>query len=209
MTTTVFAGGAAAGDVYSTDVTYSTARSGSSLVARPAAGNAVVGQITGYSVYEGFLEFDTSSIPDTDVVLSVTLEVYLVSDGSTADFEIQARLHDWGSAITTADWVAGASLSGKTLLATLNTNGIGAPDSLKALASDAAFKDNINKTGVTRIILCSKEQVDNSAPTGNEYVILGAASNAPQLTVVHSGITGPLVGGRLVGRGGLAGRLVV
>ncbi len=186
MTTSTFTVGGTVADIYSSNATYATARAGSSLTARSSS--AVVGQTTGYGVYETFISFDTSSIPDTDDIISVTLELYLSTDASAADFVVQARLHDWGASVTTADWVAGADLSGKTLLATLDSNGIGATGSLKAFTSDAAFKSNINKTGVTYIILCSKEQVDNSAPTGNEYLSFASAADLlyQKLTVVHA-----------------------
>lgn len=212
MTTTVFQGVTADADIKSENVTYATARSGSSLAVQDSSSwSLIVGQATGYAIYESFLGFDTSSIPDTDEIISVSLELYLKIDASTTNFVVQARLHDWGAAVTTADWVAGADLSSKTLLATLDTNGIGATGAYKAFTSDAAFKSNINKTGVTRILLCSKEQTDNSAPTGDEYVTFEVADQAdyPKLTVVHSGLIGPLVGGRLVGHGGLAGGRLV
>lgn len=185
MTTTVFAGAANAAIVYSTDVTYATARAGSSLAA--LANAATVGQQTGYTVYQVFIKFDTSSIPDGDEITSATLELYLGTDGSATDFVVQARLHDWGASVTTADWVAGADLSGKTLLATLDSNGIGATGALKAFTSDAAFKSNISKTGITYILLCSKEQVDDSAPTANEFLTFDYQSAVAyqKLTVVH------------------------
>lgn len=189
MTTTVFQGVMADADIISSHATYATARAGSSLTVQDSsAWELIVGQSTGYNIWESFLGFDTSSIPDTDEIISVSLELNLQTDVSTVDFIVQARLHDWGTAVTTADWVAGADLSGKTLLATLNTNGIGATGAYKAFTSDAAFKSNINKTGVTRILLCSKEQTDNSAPTGNEYVSFEIADQAdyPKLTVVHA-----------------------
>ncbi len=189
MTTTVFQGIAADGTIESSNATYSTARAGSSLsVQNSTVNNLVVGQATGYGIDQAFIGFDTSSIPDTDEIISVSLELYLKVDGSTTDFVVEARLHDWGGTLTTADWVAGADLSGKTKLATLASSGIGATSAYKAFTSETAFKANVSKTGTTYIVLCSKEQTDNSAPTANEYLSFENADQAeyPKLTVVHA-----------------------
>ena len=220
VTTATFYASTADGYLSSRDDDYSLARAGTgaSLASSPTASEGYVGQAADgapgflYQCTEGFLSFDTSSIPDDAAILSVTLSLYGDTDSSTTDFTINARAHDWGAGITTADWVAGASLSAKTLLATFATSGWSVAG-YNDFTSEAAFLTAINKTGTTYIILSSSRHEGNNTPSGDEYVQWETANNTgtskdPKLTVVYSEAAGPLVGGRLVGGGVLTGRLV-
>lgn len=215
MTTATIYAGAADGVVQSDHTTvYSTARSGNNLNAGSGAAYGSVGQYgtIPYICYEMFLSFDTSSIPDGATISAVTLSLYGKADASDTDFTINARAYDWGASLTTADWIAGASLSGNTLLATFATSGFSAAG-YNDFTSESAFLTAINKTGTTYIVLSSSRHEGANAPSGNEYVSTYLADEAgttkdPKLTVVYSEVTGPLVGGRLVGGGALAGRLV-
>jgi hypothetical protein len=76
-----------------------------------------------YTIYEGFYQFDTSGIGDTDTIDSAVFSLHGHTDNSVTDFTINCRLKDWGTGLTTADWVAGADLSALTLLATFATSG--------------------------------------------------------------------------------------
>lgn len=187
---------ASTADAYfqSSSTTYATARAGtgtliagSDLSSIGRAGQTLSG--ADYFCYESLVSFDTSSIDDAAVITDVALALSGSSDQSATDFVIQARLHDWGASVTTADWVAGADLSSKTLLATWNTSGYSAD--YNTFTSETAFISNVSLTGTTYILLCSKEQTDNSAPTGNEYVDFNSANTSgtsqdPKLTVTYS-----------------------
>ena len=112
---------------------------------------------------EGFMSFDTSVIVGT--IQSATLYGGLLTEFSPTDYLVEARLHDWGTTLTTADWVGGADLSSKTLVATLDTNGIGDGYKYKLFVeSGSALRDNLNRSGTTRIMLSSERMRLNLDP---------------------------------------------
>jgi len=176
------------GTVWSYDATYATAREGASQTAGPSIS---VGQDNQFLIYEGFLDLDTSVV-GTDDVSAATLSLWLISDFSTTDFTVQARLYDWGAgAVASGDWVAGSALAGYTLLATRASSGIGATGAYKEFTSEAAFPANINKTGETRLILHSDRHSGANQPTNDEYMTFQDADYAgttrdPKLVVVHA-----------------------
>jgi len=142
-----------------------------------------------YWVYEGFISFDTSAI-GAGTVTSATLSLCPYQDQSVTDYTLYARARDWGASLTTADWVAGASLSGLTLLASVSTVGISV-GSYAALSSESAFASNINTSGSTRIILTSsRHEAGNLPPTGLEYVAWysaeASAAYRPKLVVEYT-----------------------
>jgi len=201
------AGGPASAD-------YSAARSGTSSLAAYTTDTGIsVGQVhtdaswwdddlgeTFYSeqfwVYESFLSFDTSALTSGATVSAAVLRVTSSGDVSTTDFDIQARLRDWGTSLTTADWVAGADLSGLTLLGSYATSS-GFTANTGYDLSDTAMAANVNKTGTTRMLLCSSRTVGNTAPTGDEFVSTYSSdytgtTRDPVLTVTYAaGATGP------------------
>lgn len=198
MTDSTFYSSTADGQIESFNATYSTARSGGTLTANTAGGSANVGQVAGYACYEAFLSFDTSAIPDGDIITAVTLSLDGTGaiDGSDTDFTINARVYDWGASLTTADWIAGASLSGNTLVASRSTSGWNA-SGYNAFTSEAAFLTAINKTGVTYLVLSSSRHEAGTTPTGNEYVGVATADTTgtthdPKLVVTHLSPTGTI-----------------
>lgn len=179
------------GSINSSNATYSTARSGGTFDVRTANTSDIVGQYTGYNISEIFWGFDTSSIGSSATVSSAALSGYLVADASTTDFTVNARLYDWGATVTSADWIAGASLSGNTLLAHLATTALGAGTGVTYDFVDDAFAANVNKTAFTRLVLASSRQEGNNTPTGNEYIQLGMGDQTgtnfdPKLVVTYA-----------------------
>lgn len=194
MSTLTVYGIAGDGWVRSNDATYATARSGSSLIAITAdANNLEIGQDGGggYYLYESFIGFDTSALGSSATVSAAVLSLWLLIDNSTVDWTVQARLQSWSAGgLTTADWVAGASLT-QTLLATLATSGIGATGAYKDFTSDAAFPGNVNKTGNTEMILCASDMVTGTPPAEFRDVIFDDADTAgttsdPKLTITYT-----------------------
>ena len=203
MTTTVVYSDTSDGFIYNEDeVSYANARAGggtwSSLFEYTSGSDLLAGQYFGdpfsggsnvYGVNETFLAFDTHDV-GTDTVSAAVLRVTSNADASDTDFTIQARLHDWGATLTTADWVAGADLSGLTLLAHYATSS-GFTSGTGYDLVDDALPANVNKTGSTRLLLCSSRTTNSNEPTGNEYVWIRAADYAgttsdPKLTVTHA-----------------------
>lgn len=202
MTVTTVFSGTSDGfiDSSSTFANYALARAGTgSLAADTASTTFKVGQsrLNGSDTsncWEGFISFDTSAITDSDTVSVVTLDLWLVTDVSTTDFTIEARERDWGATLTTADYVAGASLSGLTLMASISTSGIGATGAYKTLTSQAAFLTATNlKTGTVYLLVDDSLEVAGTAPSSgvNENVLFSSADNAgttqdPKLTITHA-----------------------
>jgi hypothetical protein len=195
---TVFAG-SADGSLYSTSTTYSTARSGTALLSDNSSNELSVGQYffsPDYGCYETFLSFDTSAIGGG--VTAVELALRLTVDQSDTDFTIEARESAWtAGGLTTADWVAGASLGGLTLLASLNSSGIGATGSYKTFTSQAAFLTATGMgTGTVAMLLCSSRHRGNNTPSGFEDVTFNSADASgttqdPKLTITHASLAPP------------------
>ena len=149
-----------------------------------------------YYCYEAFLDFDTSSIPDSDVIDSAVLSLYDYYGGYLGThFTVQARAFDWGGQpIEKADYRSGdpadsGSLDEYTLLATYNTtSGWGAGVQYRVFTSESAFVSNINKTGATRIVLNSSRHLAGNTPTGNERIVAygdETAGRYPRLVIEH------------------------
>ncbi|MGH2710168.1 MAG: hypothetical protein ACRDH9_03060 [Actinomycetota bacterium] len=187
-TTTTFFASSVGGYVSSTDAVYATARTSGTLAADDGL-IVRIGQTTGYVCNEGFVKFNTSSIPDDDAISSATLSLDGVSDDSTTDFIAEARLQDWGTGLQTSDWVSGADLS-MTLLATWDSAGYVAGYN-DFTENGSNLRDSISKTGDTRILINSDRHRLGTAPTTSEVVEFNSADAAgttedPRLVVNHS-----------------------
>lgn len=191
-TLSVFAG-TTDGQVTSNSAVYATARSGAGLGADTAGTTILIGQrldVT-YQCCEGFFAFDTSTIPDAATIDSVTLSLFGQADNSVTDFTLQARASDWGTGLTTADWVAGASLGALTLLGSLSTVGFSTAAYNDFTENGSNFRNAISKTGETRILVNGSTHEAGSTPTGYERVTVHSAdasgtTNDPKLVVNYS-----------------------
>lgn len=167
------------GYVSSESATYANARSGGGdafLTAETAGADLYVGQVAGfYTVYESFISFDTSTVVGT--VSASTLSMYLNTDASSTDFTITAAVRDWGAGLTTADWVAGASLSGLTAVGTLATSGISSA-ARNDFTSNGNFPGAISVGGTTRLLVFSSRHSGNNQPSGDEYVAFASADTS-------------------------------
>jgi hypothetical protein len=143
---------------------YANARAGSGTKTLDTSNTGFAGQYyinPNYYCVQSFLSFDTSSVVGT--IVSASLEIYIESVTQNEAYDLQARLYNFGTSVTTADFVAGSSLSSQTLLADKD------PASLSNGAyyalDDVALAANINQSGSTRILFCSSDQVNNDAPS--------------------------------------------
>ena len=115
-------------------------------------------QLSGfYSCYEAFLAFDTSSIPDGDVITNVVLSIYGSADGSTTDFTVNAKFHTFTNPLTTSSFVKGSDMASDTLFATLSSSGYSTAG-YNAFTSTGGSLSGINKTGTTYVALYSNNQ---------------------------------------------------
>jgi hypothetical protein len=192
MSTLTVYSSTADGYIYSSNTSYSTARSTASLSDNSST-TVTCGQDYSspkYHCYESFFSFDTSSLGGAATVSSATLSLYGYSDQSNTDFTATAAIKDWGSSLDTSDWVAGANLSSLTTVATYNPASGWSTTGYNNFA-DVALPANINKTGTTYLILYSDRHAAGNTPTGYEYVNAYSAdqsgtSQDPKLVVEYS-----------------------
>lgn len=170
-TTTIFAS-ANSGGLLCQNGTYSVARSGAGTLSLTPANDARLGQRfafgTTYFCWQFGLEFDLTALAGATIT-AATLSIWLTADDSGTDFTVDARAVDYGPSYTTADFVAGASLSGNTLLATRATAGIGSDGAYKAF-TDVAMVSFLVPGSVNRMVLSSSRQAAGNTPTGSEYI---------------------------------------
>jgi hypothetical protein len=190
MTTLTVYSDASDGRIESSSTVYATARTGANFVISDSVSANSIGQTfetPTYYVREMFLNFDTSSIPDTDTIDSVVLSMYGFQDLSDTDFTMEAYLKDWGASLDTGDWVAGADLGAQTLLATLAVTVV-PTNAYTAFTSESGFVNYVNKTGLTRLMLSSSRTRAGTTPTGFEAVSwnMSESANKPKLVVNHS-----------------------
>lgn len=193
MPTYTIYSGSADGGLFSSGGTYAQNRAGTgggtSVLADATSTASYVGQDgnSGDAVYEAFLTFDTSTVVGT--IATATLSIYGVDNITTTDFTATAAVRDYGATLEAADWVAGASLSALTTVATFNTTGYAA--SYMAF-TDVAMPANVNQSGSTRLIIYSNRTSDNNDPTTDELFGFATSeetgtSQDPKLVVVTSG----------------------
>lgn len=205
MTTLTVYADASDGYLYSNGATYALTRSGAGVQVNTTLTTVPPGQSydsygAGWEVYEAFESFDTSSIGAGATVTSTVLTVTSDQTYSDTAFSFEARLKDWGATLDAADWVAGASLSGLTLLAHYALGG-GFVFGTAYNFIDDAFPANVNKTGSTRIIVCSSRTTSGTAPVGDpsyEYAFYRSAdytgtTSDPKLVVVYTASSGVTV----------------
>lgn len=175
------------------NATYTTARSGGGTFATDTTatyteiGQELAGGI--YYCYEAYWSFDTSSIPSNATIDSVTLEAYIegISTSSSTAGVPRVRVKDWGTTVTSSDWVAGASVSGQTLVAHFASMAtLSGQSGTYVTAVDDDLAANIVKAGTTKFMVTTDRFEAGTAPgVGGEYVSFGTAngSNPPKLTV--------------------------
>jgi hypothetical protein len=161
-------------DIVSSHATvYSTARAGSSLAVpadgTDAAGVALVGQSRSgggtYLCYEAMMDFDVSSFASNEKLASAHFRLSNVAASpSSPAWNLEVREHDWGAGVTTADWVAGASLGGKTLLAHVESvNNLSSSQYCRG--GSEALRDRVATGGTIKTVFNSSRHRNGNAPT--------------------------------------------
>lgn len=143
---------------------------------------------------ESFYQFDTSIIPDLDVVTAAVISIASRAFGRehTVAWDIEAWSYDFGGTVTTADWVPGGSFGAMTKLASLpESSWVEVDFAYNALTSTGSFPGAVNKAGYTRLLLCgSVLRTQTTNPTKPwltrviYYTMLGTgAAFSPKLVV--------------------------
>lgn len=183
------------GHVYGEDMTYATARS-TSVGTRDWAGYMYIGQTKAgpYGVYRGFLAFDTSGIPDDNVVTGVTMTLTPTDDYTTTDFDVVFTQCNWLSPISSnaeADFDAALAATAEANI-WRNTSGISVGTQYTSGALDTAW---VSKTGVTRYAVLSSRDIAGTTPTGQEQLGIACNEHAteayrPMLSVTYGAASG-------------------
>lgn len=193
--------GNTSGYIVSGDNTYSSARAGTGAVVVAYDNNSnlvVVGEHYRdtelyNSIYQAFLSYNTSSLGSSAQVTSVKEEVYLGIDETGTDFVEEVRTLDWGTTLTSADWIAGANLGNYTLL---SSKTVSPSYGYNEFSDSTNFRNAVNTTGYTRLFHSSKRQRDNAQPYLNVKelvhwyaVYYTGTTHDPKLTIEYSLIT--------------------
>jgi hypothetical protein len=141
-----------------------------------------------YIQYRTFLDFDTSAIPDTDIIQSATLRIYLLFDYSvSAEFLVKIYSGSYGSSLDTGDWALVTTYEG-VWLNTADGKPTGAWYDISVSLS------SINKTGDSQYRMTSSRDEASNTPTGAEWITTGGGnlpSISPHLIVEYTAASAP------------------
>lgn len=163
------------------DADYSTARNAidaDSVVASPTIGQKYDGN--DYTIYRSGFSFDTSGLDDACLIESAVLWFFtgtniglgatMAKSGMPTYPHIPAIVGDYNRTLYSGNGGTG-SVIGSSLIITLNYTGEGW----------------INKTGNTKFMIMSQNDIDGAAPTANEYASITAGGvSRPKLTIVYT-----------------------
>jgi len=190
VTTSTFFAATNDGELFSLSSVYVTMQAGAGFSTTTTATTHRGGQGKSGPNFQGFqffMDFDTSSIPDTDEISAVTLSLRGEVDQSATDFVSEVYVFDWDTTVTTADWRTPTQIGSLTRVATHNSSGFSG--AYLAFTSDAAFLTAINKTGSTRLMVTSDRFRASTEPTALEYIVWAsgnASTREPKLVVEHA-----------------------
>ena len=165
------------GQISSQSSTGSGAQAGGTYqVNNPITTTASFGQAySGYTVYEGYVDFPSPNIPANETITSATLTSSTNSNGAAAASVAELRLYDWGATLTGAsDWQTPSQLTALTpLVASVNfpANNVSGANLTWTVQSPTS----INKAAITRFIVASASTRSGTiltAATQNDFVQL-------------------------------------
>ena len=192
-----FAGTTADGSVSGGGITYTGARNTADSVGTTQVG-ATVGQkkvSNTYTVLRSFLEFTTSSIPDSAVINQVNLTMVMITDNSDVDFTTNVVDYNWNAndPLTTSNMEAAYD---GCLAATIDNNWKNSSNVVintqyaSANLSTSWITKDTSYGGSTYYCLSSNKDTNNTAPAGREDINLATADNTnatykPFLTITY------------------------
>jgi hypothetical protein len=184
---------------------YIISTSSSSYAAMHAGAGLIVGGSTNVNVgqrhfatpawvgFQGFLSFDTSSIPSGATITAVALKVFptgAVQDGQMSSGTYNVYAYNFGGTVDSTDWRTAAP---GTLLASLSGSAV-TTDAYNSFTENGTnFQSAIVKAGTTELMLMSAHFASSTDETsGNSVDILfnstrhATTINPPQLVVTFS-----------------------
>ncbi|MFC1573731.1 fibronectin type III domain-containing protein [Candidatus Latescibacterota bacterium] len=141
-----------------------------------------IGQINNgtYYVYRAHLHFDTSSLPDWADYDSIKVAVgTITSDSDDTSFDIHLVESTTSGTSASSDWfndfpgwAASGSYSVTDLITPVSSSGYSVSDTVK-VTLNATGLTKISNTDSTRFFVMSSRDIENNAPSGNEYFFFG------------------------------------
>lgn len=193
--TTVYSG-TGDGGIESRNATFSTAISGSNLVANTGGTALWCGTTIGgdYWVQQLFFGFDTSAIADTDTVSDAVFSLWANTGNSSREMVFRGWTFDWSSGgLTTADWRTDTQLQALTeLFSYAKTSAIGTTAYTDFTNTGTNLASAINKTGSTYILLSDDLNETPTAPLASSNDVewrladYSGTTSDPKLTITHA-----------------------
>ena len=172
------------------EATYAATRDDASG-SNDSSGGPQVGQATGFNVHRGYLHF---TIPALTSCTSCYLYMYGDTDNSTTDFQIMAYLGEWADNPSSVKWdefdgwEASGAYTGTTFIpvGTWSSSDFVVGWNALEFSGDGLAAVLAASESTLKIALISKEDVDDSEPTDNEYVSFeGVASGTPPYLMIN------------------------
>jgi len=187
-----FTSTASDGRVYESNANYNTCWDGPDPAAiSGASGGVFVGQqlVAGnYSIYRGFVFFDTSALPDAATVTGATLKLMpktIAVTGGDFDVVVQSGMPVFPSDPLVAGDYTDGNYAGN--YGSINTAALVADNYASIVLANPA--DLVNLTGTTKLCLRHNDDIAKSAPAGTEKVYFYAGVDAgkePTLVVTYT-----------------------
>lgn len=147
-----------------------------------------------YTAWEAFIDFNTAALGAGVIVSAVSLDLWGVTNRlAVGDWNIQARVHDWGGSLTYGSKVNPGAMLYETLFAHRPSSWGFSTSGYNRFASTAAAPSSVNRTGYTRLVLATAAHIA-MAPyslSGGwvqycDVASSGAAYKEPKLTVTYA-----------------------
>lgn len=146
-----------------------------------------------YGVTRLFILFDTSGIPDTDNIDSVSLSLWANLIQDTDNFVLQGGTPASDTGLTGADYIA-MTVDSPTEYATRKSSADWGTIAYEPWSLNATGISNVDATDITELVLRLEHDVDDDPPPnatyyGNRFHSAdgsGGTANAPKLIIEHS-----------------------
>ena len=145
--------------------------------------------ISTFYIFRGFLVFDTSSLPEDAIIDSAKVVVVVSVDESDNDFDMKLVATDISGSMSTEwfndfdGWLSSGVYNVTGLSDTLGTAGISVGDTLKFTLNSVGI-DSIHVDSETKFALLSLEDINESEPSGFEYIVF--EDDSPYIEIWYS-----------------------
>ena len=134
-----------------------------------------------YYIHRTYLEFDTSAIDDGATVTQANLYLTCTNDWSTTDFTVRVHKYDWTSPIASGNMEANydGALASTYDADWRSTSGMSTGTSYGSSNLDTTWVKKLAGEK-TRYALLSNEDIGNSPPSNDEWILVATQSHATE-----------------------------